>query len=73
VDYVEVGGFTIGPVQQISVAYTKIFATGSFMTACHRWNEKEAVDKTWTNLKIHFATAHRQHKQIQGQYASTSG
>jgi hypothetical protein len=73
VDYVETGGITIGPAQQISVAYTKIFATGSFMSACRRWNEKVATDKTWTNFKTHFAAACRQHKQMQGESSATSG
>jgi hypothetical protein len=66
VEYAEAGGVTIGPTQQISVAYTNIFATGSCMIACRRWNKKVAADKTWTNLKTHFAAAYRQHKQMQG-------
>jgi hypothetical protein len=40
VDCAESEGETVGPAQQISVAYTNIFATGIFMSACHRWNEK---------------------------------
>jgi hypothetical protein len=32
VDYVEAGGVTICPAREIIVAYTKIFATGSFMS-----------------------------------------
>jgi hypothetical protein len=44
----------------------KIFATGHFMSACRRWNEKLATEKTWTHLKSHFADAHRQHKKMQG-------
>jgi hypothetical protein len=46
VDYTEAGGITLGLAQKISVAYTKVFATGSFTSACRRWNEKEATDKT---------------------------
>jgi hypothetical protein len=42
------------------------------MSTCHRWNYKEATDKTWTYFKIHFATAHRQQKQMQGEYAASS-
>jgi hypothetical protein len=68
--YAEAGGATIGPAQQINVAYAKIFATGSFMSACRRWNEKEAADETWTNFKIHFAASHRQHNKMQGEYAA---
>jgi hypothetical protein len=73
VDYVEAGGFAIGPVQQNSVVYTKIFATVSFMSACRRCNEKEAADKTWTNIKTHFTAGHRQTKQMQGEFSANSG
>jgi hypothetical protein len=73
VDYAESGGITIGPVHQINMAYAQIFATGSFTSACHRWNEKEAAYKTWTNFKIHFAAEHRQHKQMQGKSAANYG
>jgi hypothetical protein len=43
------------------------------MSACRRWNEKHTIDKTWTQFKSHFAAAHRQHKQIQGESAATDG
>jgi hypothetical protein len=73
VDYAEDGGVTIGPAQQTSVAYTTIFSTGNFTSACRRWNEKEEVDKTWNNVKTHFTAAHRQRKQMQGESAATYG
>jgi hypothetical protein len=47
-DYSEAGGVPIGPSQQINVGYAQIFATGHFMTACRRWNEKLAVDSRCT-------------------------
>jgi hypothetical protein len=72
-DYSEAGGVLIGHPQQINVGYAKIFATGHFMSACRRWNEKPAAEKTWTQFKSHFAAAHRQHKQIQGESAATAG
>jgi hypothetical protein len=72
-DYLEAGGVPIGPSQQINVGYAKIFATGHFMSACHRWNEKHTIGKTWTHFKSHFATANRQHKQMQGESAATAG
>jgi hypothetical protein len=72
-DYSEAGGAPIGPSQQINIGYAKIFATWHFMSACHRWNEKPAADKTWTHLKSHFAAAHRQHKQMQGETAANAG
>jgi hypothetical protein len=43
------------------------------MSACRPWNEKHAIEKTSTQFKSHFAAAHRQHKQIQGESAATSG
>jgi hypothetical protein len=43
------------------------------MSACRRWNEKHAIEKTWTQFKSHFAAAHRQHKQMQGESAATAG
>jgi hypothetical protein len=68
-DYSEAGGVPIVPSQQINVGYANIFATGKFMSACRRWNEKPAAEKTWTHFKSHFAAAHRQHKQMQGETA----
>jgi hypothetical protein len=65
-DYSEAGGVLVGHPQQINVGYTKIFATGHFMSACCRWNEKPAAEKTWTHFKSHLSAAHRQHKQMQG-------
>jgi hypothetical protein len=43
------------------------------MSACRRWNEKPTAEKTWTQFKSHFAAAHRQHKQMQGESAATAG
>jgi hypothetical protein len=72
-DYSEAGGVLIGHPQQNKVGYTKIFATGHFMSACRLWNEKPTAEKAWTQFKSHFAAAHRQHKQMQGQSAATAG
>jgi hypothetical protein len=72
-DYSEEGGVLIGHPKQIKVGYAKIFATGHFMSACRRWNEKHTIEKTWTQFKSHFAAAHRQHKQMQGESAATAG
>jgi hypothetical protein len=43
------------------------------MSACRRWNEKPAAEKTWTHFKSHFAATHRQHKQMKGETASHAG
>jgi hypothetical protein len=72
-DYSEAGGVLIGHPQQINVGYAKIFATGHFMSACRRWNEKHLIEKTWTQFKSHFAAAHCHHKQMQGESATTAG
>jgi hypothetical protein len=72
-DYSEAGGVLIGHPQQINVGYAKIFATGHFMSACRRWNEKPLADKTWAQFKANFSAARRQHKQMQGESAKTSG
>jgi hypothetical protein len=72
-DYLEAGGVPIGPSQQINVGYANIFATGYFMSAYRRWNEKPAADKTWTHFKSHLAVAHCQHTQMQGETAANAG
>jgi hypothetical protein len=65
-DYSEAGGVLIGHPKQINVGYAKISAAGHFMSACRRWNEKHAIEKTWTQLKSHFAAAHHQKKGNSG-------
>jgi hypothetical protein len=72
-DYSEAGVVLIGHPQQINVGYAKIFVTGHFMSACCRWNKKHTIEKTWTQFKSHFAAAHRQHKQMQGESSATAG
>jgi hypothetical protein len=67
VDFAEPGGVTIGATQKLSSVYSKIFKSGNFNSACRRWDEKMAADKTWNNFKIHFAAAYRQHRKIQGE------
>jgi hypothetical protein len=71
--YSEAGPVLVGHLQQINVGYAKIFATGHFMSTCHRWNKKLTVEKTWTQFKSYFAAARCQHKQMQGEYAATDG
>jgi hypothetical protein len=72
-DYSEAGGVIIGHPNQINVGYANIFSTGHFMSACRRWNKKTLADKTWAQLKAHFSAAHRQHKYMQSESATTSG
>jgi hypothetical protein len=72
-DYSEAGGVLIGHPQQINVGFAKIFTTWHFMSACRRWNKKHTIEKTWIQFKSHFAAAHRQHKQMQGESCATAG
>jgi hypothetical protein len=72
-NYSEAGGVLIDHPQQINIGYAKIFATGHFMSACRRWNEKPLAEKTWAQFKAHFSAAHRQHKQMQDESAATAG
>jgi hypothetical protein len=72
-NYSESGGVLIGNPKQINVGYAQIFATGHFLSAWRRLNEKHTIEKTWTQFKSHLAAAHRQHKQTQGESAATAG
>jgi hypothetical protein len=72
-DYSEAGGVLIGHTQHINAGYAKTFATDHFMSACRWWNEKPTAEKTWAQFKSHFAAAHHQHKQMQGESAATAG
>jgi hypothetical protein len=50
-DVFDAGSVIIGHPQQINVGYAKIFATGNFMSACPRWNEKPTIKKLWHNSR----------------------
>jgi hypothetical protein len=50
-DYSEARGVLIGHHHQINVGYAKIFATGHFMSACCRWNEKPHCEKLGHNSR----------------------
>jgi hypothetical protein len=67
VEFAEAGGVAIGAAQKLSSAYSKIFKSGKFNSACRRWDVKLEGDKTWNNFKIHFASAYRQHRKMQGE------
>jgi hypothetical protein len=73
VDFAEAGGVTIGAAQKLSSAYSKIFKSGKFNSACRRWDEKIEADKAWNNFKIHFAAAYRQHRKMQGETVGAQG
>jgi hypothetical protein len=44
----------------VNVAYTLVFNTCLFPDACQTCQVRPAAQKSWTNFKIHFATAHRE-------------
>jgi hypothetical protein len=73
VDYPEAGGISISEAQKLQTTYTNIFAAGIFNSACLRWNEIIPAEQTWNAFKTHFATAHLQHNQMQGETAAASG
>jgi hypothetical protein len=66
VDFTEDDGFTIRTAQKLLSAYSKIFKSGKFNSACRRWDENFEAEKTWNNFKIHFAAAYHQHRKMQG-------
>jgi hypothetical protein len=72
-DYSEAGGVLIGHPTQINIGYAQIFATVYCISACRRWNKKHSIEKTWTQFKFHFASAHRQHKHMQVESDATAG
>jgi hypothetical protein len=73
VDFAETGGVAIGAAQKLPSAYSKIFKSGKFNSACCRWDEKLEADKTWNNFNIMFALAYRQHRQMQGETVGAQG
>jgi hypothetical protein len=73
VDFAEAGGFITGATQKLSSAYSKIFKSGKFNSACRIWDEKLAADNTWNNLKIRFAAAYLHHRKMQGETLGAQG
>jgi hypothetical protein len=73
VDFSEADGVTICVAQKLSSAYSKIFKSGKFNSACRRWDEKIEAEKTRNNFKIHFAAAYCQHRQMQGENVGAQG
>jgi hypothetical protein len=54
------GGQPYGNAMIVNVAYTLVFNTGLFPDACRAWQSRAIADKTWSQFKIDFATAHRE-------------
>jgi hypothetical protein len=54
------GGQTYGAAMIINVAYTLVFNIGLLPDACRAWQSRAIAGKTWAQLKLDFATAHRE-------------
>jgi hypothetical protein len=66
------GGQPYGAAMIVNVAYTLVFNTGLFTDACRAWQSRAIAGKTWAQLKIDFATDHRELRQT-NQTAQQSG
>jgi hypothetical protein len=66
------GGQPYSNAMIINVAYTLIFYTGLFPDALRAWQSRAVAGKTWPQLKIDFATAHRE-LRLTNQTAQQSG
>jgi hypothetical protein len=51
-DFTEASGVTIGAAQKLSSAYSNIFKSGKFNSACRRWDQKVEADKIGTISKF---------------------
>jgi hypothetical protein len=54
------GGQPYGAAMIVNVTYTLMFNTGVYTDACRAWQSRSIAAKTWAQLKIDVATAHRE-------------
>jgi hypothetical protein len=66
------GGQPYGAEMIVNVAYTLVFNTGLFPDACRAWQSRAIEGKTWAQLKLDFAAAHREFR-LTNQTAQHSG
>jgi hypothetical protein len=66
------GGQPYGAAMIINVAYTLVFNTGLYPDACRACQSRAIAAKTWAQLKIDFATSHREFR-LTNQTAQQSG
>ena len=64
-EYAAAGNTPYTDTQVIANAYTIVFNTGIFPDACREWRRRPQAEKTWVNLKIHFAEAHNDYRLTQ--------
>ena len=70
VEYVDAGHNIYTPLQVVTNAFQIVFQTGMFVQYCKYWKRKTIADKTWSNFKTFFATAHQEWRESQ---STTSG
>ena len=63
VNYSEAAEAAYSQPQCINLAYRILNKTGLFQRWILDWNNRPAIQKTWTNFKIHFRRAHQQLKE----------
>ena len=60
VQYADAANTPYTQAQIINLAYIIVNRTGHFRRWILSWNERDPVQKTWTNFKLHFREAHHQ-------------
>ena len=70
VEYAAAGNTPYTPLQVVGIAYQLIFQSGLFNDDCKLWKRRDLADKTWTQFKTFFATAHQELRVSQ---ATTTG
>ena len=60
VEYTDTGHNLYTPLQVVTNAFWIVFQTGMFVQDCKDWNKTTHEDKTWSNFKTFFATAHQE-------------
>jgi hypothetical protein len=72
-DYSEAGGRPHWPPKTNQRRVFKDICNGSLHERMPPMERENTIEKTWTQFKSHFAAAHRQYKQMQGESADTAG
>jgi hypothetical protein len=73
IDFATAGQTPYTDKQVVDNAYTLVFSTGLFPEACREWRRTAADDKTWTNFKTLFYTAHDDLREQQTHTAQGGG
>jgi hypothetical protein len=73
IDFATAGLTPYTDKQVVDNAYTLVFGTGLFPDACREWRRTATGDKTWTNFKTLFYTAHDDLREQQTHTAQGGG